>query len=233
MSRLRRSEGSYGRTPAPVTPYQKAAQVWDERLGSARVQARNWRLACLASLAIAGVLAAGLWHTARRSTVVPYVVEVDAFGAARAVGPMPGEHRPGDGQIAYHLAAFVENVRTVPIDPVVLRRNWLRAYAYVASRAAGRLGDYARSADPFRNVGERTVTVELTSAVRSSDTSFELRWREDESFRGAAAETRWYTALLSYVVQPPRDAAALRANPLGIYITDFHWSRDLVTGDSP
>ncbi len=233
MSLPRRSEISYGRTPAPVTPYQKAAQVWDERLGSARVQARNWRLACLGSLAIAGVLAVGLWHTAQRSTVIPYVVEVDALGAARAVGPVPGDHRPGDGQIAYHLAEFVESVRTVPIDPVVLRKNWMRAYAYVASRAAARLTDYARTADPFRNVGERTVTVEMSSAVRSSETSFELRWREDESFRGGTAETRWFTALVSYVVQPPRDAEALRANPLGIYITDFNWSRDLVTGDSP
>ena len=30
-----------GRTPEPETPYQKAQQVWDERLGSARVQARS------------------------------------------------------------------------------------------------------------------------------------------------------------------------------------------------
>ena len=34
----------YGTTPEPVTPYQKAAQLWDERIGSARVQARNWQL---------------------------------------------------------------------------------------------------------------------------------------------------------------------------------------------
>ena len=37
----------YGETPEPVTPYQKAAQVWDERIGSARVQAHNWRLMAL------------------------------------------------------------------------------------------------------------------------------------------------------------------------------------------
>lgn len=233
MSIQKRPGVSYGRAPAPVTPYQKAAQVWDERLGSARVQARNWRLACLGALAIAGVLAAGLWHTASRSGVVPYVVEVDALGAVRAVGPAAGDHRASDSQIAYHLAEFVESVRAVPIDPVVVRRNWLRAYAYVTSRAATRLSEYARTADPFRDVGVRTVTVEMTSAVRSSETSFELRWREDESLRGGAAETRRYTALLSYVVQPPTDAAALTANPLGIYITDFHWSRDLVTGDKP
>ena len=34
-------------TPEPVTPYQKAQQVWDERMGSARVQASNWRIAAL------------------------------------------------------------------------------------------------------------------------------------------------------------------------------------------
>ena len=42
----------YGETPEPVTPYQKAAQVWDERIGSARVQAHNWRLMALGSLVL-------------------------------------------------------------------------------------------------------------------------------------------------------------------------------------
>ena len=31
----------YGATPEPVTPYQKAAQVWDERIGSARASRRR------------------------------------------------------------------------------------------------------------------------------------------------------------------------------------------------
>ena len=42
----------YARTPEPATPYQRAAQVWDERIGSARVQARSWRLACFGALAL-------------------------------------------------------------------------------------------------------------------------------------------------------------------------------------
>ena len=37
---FKRPSVHYGRTPEPVTPYQKAAQIWDERIGSARVQAR-------------------------------------------------------------------------------------------------------------------------------------------------------------------------------------------------
>ena len=55
---FKRTLQRYGRTDAPVTPYQKAAQLWDERLGSARVQAKNWRLMAFGSLA----LSIGLWR---------------------------------------------------------------------------------------------------------------------------------------------------------------------------
>ena len=44
MNLFRRPSVRYGTTPQSETPYQRAAQVWDERIGSARVQAKNWRL---------------------------------------------------------------------------------------------------------------------------------------------------------------------------------------------
>ena len=36
---FRRPTVRYGGTPEPETPYQRAGQAWDERIGSARVQA--------------------------------------------------------------------------------------------------------------------------------------------------------------------------------------------------
>ena len=52
---FRRPSVRYGRTPEPETPYQRATQAWDERIGSARVQARNWRLMALGELALPAV----------------------------------------------------------------------------------------------------------------------------------------------------------------------------------
>ena len=49
----------YGTTPEPETPYQRAGQVWDDRIGSARVQAKNWRLAFFGMLVLSGGLAGG------------------------------------------------------------------------------------------------------------------------------------------------------------------------------
>ena len=51
----RRAATRYGQTPAPATPYQRAEQLWDERIGSARVQAANWCLMAFGALALAAV----------------------------------------------------------------------------------------------------------------------------------------------------------------------------------
>ena len=229
---FKRTTTIYGDTPEPVTPYQKAAQVWDERIGSARVQARNWRFMAFGCLALAIGLSGGVVWQAGRSTITPYIVEVDTLGQTRAVGPAIAAYEPTEAQIAWHLARFIENVRSLSIDPIIVRQNWLRAYDYATDRAANTLNDYARENDPFSRVGQRTLTVEVTSVVRSSGDSFDVRWREQSFENGTLAATTRYTAVLSIVLQPPRTEEVLRKNPLGIYVHALNWSRDLISGDN-
>jgi type IV secretion system protein TrbF len=218
----------YGETPEPVTPYQKAAQVWDERLGAARVQAGNWRLAALAAIGLSGVLGLVILTQIARSGVVPYVVEVDRLGEVRAVGPAFEAYQPSDAQIAHFLARFMEDVRSLSIDPVIVRTNWLRAYDFVTDRGAQALNDYARETDPFTKIGSRTVTVEVTSVVRASGDSFEIRWKENSYENGSIAKTERYTGLVTTILKQPRDAETLRKNPLGLYVHSINWSRDLI-----
>src|ERR1700761_9737451 len=103
MTAFRRSGSRFGRAPEPETPYQRAGQAWDGRIGSARVQARSWRLVAFGCLALAGGLSGALvWQNARGS-IMPWVVEVDRLGEARAVAPAVVGYVPTDPQIAYHL----------------------------------------------------------------------------------------------------------------------------------
>ncbi|MGK9235749.1 conjugal transfer protein TrbF [Inquilinus limosus] len=227
MNPFRRSSVRYGRTPEPETPYQKAAQLWDERIGSARVQARSWRLMAFGCLMLAGGLGTGLLWQAARGTVVPWVVEVDRLGQTRAVAPATAGYRPTDPQIAWHLARFVEDVRGLPADPVVVRQAWLRAYDFVTDRGAVALNDYARANDPFGKVGRQQVAVEVSSVIRASDDSFRVAWVERRYENGSLAATERWTAILTIVVEPPRDADRLRRNPLGIYVNAINWSKEL------
>jgi type IV secretion system protein VirB5 len=225
--RFKRAVQRYGRTPEPETPYQRAGQVWDQRIGSARVQARSWRLMAFGCLALTGGLAGGLAWQSMQSRVVPYVVEVDRLGEARAVAPADRTYNPTDPQIAWHLAQFVRNVRSVSLDPVLMRDDWLSAYDFVTERGARFLGEYARSANPFADVGRRTVSVQVTSVVRASDRSFQVKWAESAFERGSLAGVSHWTAILSIVVKLPRSAEALRKNPLGLYVDGIDWTREV------
>jgi type IV secretion system protein VirB5 len=224
---FKRSPQRYGRTPVPETPFQRAGQLWDERIGSARVQARNWRLMAFGCLALSAGLASGLLWQSLQSRVVPYVVEVDRLGEPRAITPAEAEFTPNDPQIAWHLAHFIENVRTVSLDPVLMRRAWLQAYDLTTRRGALFLNGYARAADPFAASGERTVSVQVTSVVRASDRSFQVKWTETAYARGAEAGRSRWTAILTIVSRAPRDAETLRRNPLGLYVDAIDWSREL------
>src|SRR3546814_15179818 len=73
-----------------------------------------------------------------------------------------------------------------------MQRGWLGAYDFATRRGAQFLGEYARSADPFARMGERTVSVQVTSVVRASDTSFQVKWTETVFERGSQTGTsRW------------------------------------------
>ena len=229
--RFKRSTLRYGDMPEPVTPYQKAAQVWDQRIGMARAQAHNWRLFALGCLAIALLLSVGLIWLGRSGTAIPFVVEVDRNGAVRAVAAATENYRPSDAQIAFHLARFIENVRSLSIDPVVVRQNWLKAYDFVTDRAAVTLNEYARDNDPFARVGRETVAVEVASVVRASDSSFQVRWLERIFEGGALKDTKRLTGLFSIVITPPKTVEAVRKNPLGIYVHTFNWSQDVTAGE--
>lgn len=224
--RFRRAVQRYGRTPEPVTPFQRAGQLWDERIGSARVQARNWRLMALGGLGLSAGLATGLVWQSMQSRVIPYVVEVDKLGEARSVVPATHDYEPTDPQIAWMLGRFITWVRGVSLDPVLMRENWLAAYDFVTERGALALNAHARASDPFANVGERTVSVTINNIVRASDRSFRVEWTERHFERGNLVSTLRWTAILTVVVKTPSSADALRKNPLGLFVDAIDWSRE-------
>ncbi|ESQ78713.1 conjugal transfer protein TrbF [Asticcacaulis sp. YBE204] len=216
----------FGATPEPVTPYQKAAQVWDNRIGSAVTQAANWRLLALGALALSFGLGGGLIWSSTQSRVVPYVVEVDGLGAVRAVAPVTTTFNPTDAQIAWHLGRFITLVRSLPTDSVLVRGQWLDAYDMATGDAAAFLSEHARLNDPFANVGRRSVTVALNSVVRASKSSFQVKWTEHAFENGQLVRTSRWTAIVGIKVQTPTREDVLRKNPLGLYVTDLAWSTD-------
>ena len=221
MNDFERSTPDFSATPSD-TPYQRARQAWDERIGSARVQAASWRLAFFATALLAIVLSVALVVVLRQSRVVPYIVEVGASGAVVGVAAAPIRYEPTDAQIRYFLANFVELIGTVPIDPVVAKKNWLTAYGFLTENGARQLNAFATSSDPLGRVGKERVEIRVRNSLRESDRSFQLTWNETVfDPNGTLVSKKERTGLFSVAVMAPRTEEEILRNPLGLYIDNF------------
>jgi len=227
MNPFRRPSSRFGREPRPETPYQRAQQAWDERIGSARAQAYHWRLMAFGAMALLAISATDNLRLRFGTHIIPYVVEVDRLGQARAVAQVEADYRPTDPQIAWHLARFIENVRSRPADPIVLRQNLDSAYQFTTEQGAAALNDYARANDPFAGLPDTQVSVDVKSVVRASADSFRIAWDERRYDHGQLSATSHWSAILTVVVRTPSDAETLIDNPLGLYVHAINWSRDL------
>jgi len=216
----------YGATPAPETPYQRAGQAWDQRIGSARVQAANWRYAALALLMANTALSGSLAWLAARGSITPWVVQVDKLGEPQVVAPAALGAKPTDAAVAWALSRFIVDVRTRSIDPVLMRQAWLRASDFVQGDGAVALSDYARRVAPFAEAARAQVMVDVTNVVRASPTSFRVTWTEQRFAAGERVGVERWVAVLGVSIATPRTPEGLRANPLGVRVTAIAWSKE-------
>lgn len=215
------------RASAPVaTPYQRAGQVWDDRMGLSLAHARNWRRIAFANLALAGFLGAGWWVQADRAVVKPFVVEVSDWGETQRITAVGGRYEPTEAQVGHALAGWIRDVRSKSIDPIVIRQNWLRAYDLLGPRAASFLNAWAQARDPFAEVGREAVNVEVLNVVRRTGRTYDLQWRETRFVNGQQAGSERWRALITTGRQEPRTEAELMKNPLGLKIEDISWTPD-------
>ena len=221
---------SYGKgTEPPANPYVHAAAVWDERIGSARVQARNWRYIAFASMFLAILATSGAMFLAVKKQVAAYVVEIDKVGMPGRISLMSEIYKPQPAQIGFFVGEVVRLVRERPLDPVVMRQQWTRAYQFLAGHAVNSMNDYAASDPGLKGLpGQGAVarTVEIGSVLQKSDGSFQVRWVETSYSSGTRRSQEEFTGLFQIKLIPPRDEADTFKNPLGVYITSFTWGRE-------
>ena len=197
--------------------------VWSRWVGAARAQAKHWRAVALGAISLSVVLSLALAISASRTEIAPYIANVDRL--SQAGGANSSGRAPSDPQIAYFLARFVKNIRSLSTDPVIVRSNWMDALNYVTAHGARLLSDYARDNKPFINLGLRSITVEVTNVIRASSRSFEIHWTEKTYQSGMNIKSERYTGIAETIFEPTETADPLK-NPLGLFVDTFRWRHD-------
>lgn len=213
--------------PAPPdTPYRRAQQEWDARMGSAVLSARAWRAIAYGSLGLAAIMGVSLTAVAMQKRTFVHVVEVDPQGQVMSVRVANGDWRPSQAAISSELGRFVRMVRSIPTDGVVLRDQWMEAYRFLTPQAAAHLTEIARDDDPFLSLGRNARTVQVRSILARSDRSWEVSWIERNTNETGTTDPQVYTGVFTVTTRAPTNADQIAVNPLGILITEFSWSRE-------
>ena len=77
-------------------------------------------------------------------------------------------------------------------------------------------------------IGEETISVTPAAIVKMSDKTYQIRWTEDVfSKEGSPKQSYRMTGLVTIDFTQPTNEKEIMSNPLGLYISDFSWSKEL------
>ncbi|HBC72048.1 MAG TPA: hypothetical protein DEA62_02905 [Coxiellaceae bacterium] len=206
-----------------ITPYQRAQQEWDLRIGSARAQAKNWRILAILSLLVVILLLLALLISLNNRKDHVYVAEVTKEGRVVNVAPLLVRYQPSDAQKEYFVARFIELVRSIPLDPVLAKKNWVTAYTFLTSRSGEQLNLYFKQSNPTALLGKKTITVQILDINPISPTTLHVNWTETTiNSNGQEEAKKSYGGVFTIAIKQPTKQADILRNPLGIYIVDFN-----------
>jgi type IV secretion system protein VirB5 len=228
-SAFKRAPLPFGKSTPEETPYQRAAQVWDDRIGSSRAQAANWRIACFASLGIAALTLGGYIAERSNTHVATYVIPVDTYGRPGVIELAGRAYQPSKAETAYFLSEWVTWVRSrSPTDPVVNNQNILKAYNFVDGVGRAELDDYFKaSVAAAQATAGQAVTVQIKSVLQRSANTYQVDWLQTAIRQGDSPTNTHWTGVFSVIVKPPHDEASLRRNPLGVFVNSIQVSQEL------
>lgn len=218
-------------TGSAKSPADKARSVMDARIGSVAKQNYNWRRIALGLLVCCIVLSIGLTVQSLKSQIVPYIVTVDkSTGEVEKAGSLIAEdYKPQEAEIRYFISQFIQNGRSIQLDPVQQDKLQQKAFAYLTTSAAKKFQTIQANEKFREKYATVTIQVKIRGVKKISDTdSFHASWDEEEFNISSGQQTvHHYEGVFSTTTIPPKDDATLIVNPLGLYISDMNFSEEI------
>lgn len=204
------------------TPYRQAKAEWDDRIGNARVQARNWRIAALFSLFITmGVLILfAITLPLRKHTL--FIAQITDTGQVVNVAPLKKYYTPTQAMKAYFVKHFIKLTRRLTLDPVLTKKNWTEAYQLSLPASEKKITQHIKNNQSLEKLGKQTIMVTVNYVNFLSGHTFVAHWIEKQVDRnGNPISQKEWKGMFTLAMKPPKTEHQLLKNPLGLYVVDF------------
>jgi len=166
-------------------------------------------------------------YLSTRSTLIPYVIEVDEAGNAKAINPAyQKNYEPKEEFLIYSLKEFVRNFRWISLDPVVQNSLYSKAMNLLTEPMQEKLKEISLEENLSNLIQEKyTRDVQINSAIKVAGTknTYQIKWREIlYSSSGDILLNKTLVGIFTISIEQPKTLQELDRNPLGVYIVDFH-----------
>lgn len=152
-----RQPEKFSDTGRTLSPAEQARATIDARIGGVVVQNYNWRRIAIGLLVACIALSIGLTVQSLKSQIIPYVVTVDkATGEVEKAGAFVSQdYTPQEAEVRYFIGQFIQNARSIQLDPVQQEKMQGKAYAYLTQAAAQKYAAIQRN-EGFKESTPRT-----------------------------------------------------------------------------
>ena len=104
----------------PTNDYEKAKKEFLDFYGEMSARLHSWKLISFFMLITVIISVSGVVYLSTRSSLIPYVIEVDETGNAKGINPAyQVTYNPSEANIEYFLQNFVNKARWLSTDQVL------------------------------------------------------------------------------------------------------------------
>ena len=193
-------------------PYLAARRTWNDQSAANIANRQMWQLLGILSLMIALAGVGGMVYIGSQSKFVPYVVHAA-------------------------VASFIADLRMVTPDIALQRKAVFRLYSMLSASdaATSKANEWLNGtpeSSPFKRAAKQTVSTEIVSVIPQTGETWQVDWIETVRDRQGVAmglPFRMRALVTVYTVAPTAQTTEehMRNNPLGIYVRDFSWSKQV------
>ena len=216
------------RTPNDAMPdsyYQKGVDGFLGQMGLSLHSAANWRFFALSMLCVNIVAVGMVGYLAVRSTIVPYIVEVDnSTGAVISSSKILARAEADNKLFEHFIWQVIRKTRTLPKDMVLYERNWDEAYTFFTSETSQKINDMATREKHQQKLKDGNTTMlklKSITPLAGQDNTFNVRWNEVTYDNKGKSISEYELEGYFKVEQSALDEKTVYSNPLGIKIIDF------------
>lgn len=218
-------------------PYLSARRTWNDHIEAVNASRQSWQVIGILALLIALAGVGGMIHIGSQSRFVPYVVQVDKLGQAVAIAPAERAMAIDPRVVHASVASFISDARLVTPDIALQRKAVFRLYSMLSSNdpATAKTNEWLNGAEdstPFKRAAKETVSTEVLSVLPQSPDTWQVDWMEtlrdrQGILKGQPFRMRALVTVYSVPATPQTTEEQIRNNPLGIYVRDYSWSKQL------